>query len=207
MNRKVMKLASPGKRLGAYCIDKIVPIVLLCVVIAIAVKLSTYSGWDTMYGYSYGYNWGSGAMSVLGTAVSFLVVMGAAVAYIAVQVFFYTKSKTIGKAILGLQVISSDNGEPIGVFKMLLREWFAKKASGAIFLLGYLWILIDDKNRGWHDKIMDTYVVDLVETAKHNQSEKQNESEVNSGTDSVNETEIQDVDNVNPEGGTIIGEY
>ena len=49
---------------------------------------------------------------------------------------------------------------------MILREWFAKKASGAAFCLGYIWILLDSKNRGWHDKIVDTYVVDLNESEK-----------------------------------------
>ena len=83
--------------------------------------------------------------------------------YLAVQIYFYTKSKTIGKAVLGLQVVSSNNGEPIGIGYMILREWFAKKAVGSILGLGYIWILIDDKNRGWHDKIMDTYVVDVKE--------------------------------------------
>ena len=34
-----------------------------------------------------------------------------------------------------------------------------------MFLLGFIWILIDERNRGWHDKILDTYVVDLKESA------------------------------------------
>jgi uncharacterized RDD family membrane protein YckC len=28
-----------------------------------------------------------------------------------------------------------------------------------VILLGYVWILIDKKNQGWHDKIAGTYVV------------------------------------------------
>ena len=47
---------------------------------------------------------------------------------------------------------------------MLFREWFVKAASASVFLLGFIWVVIDDKNRGWHDKILDTYVVDLKES-------------------------------------------
>ena len=55
---------------------------------------------------------------------------------------------------------------------MLFREWFVKKASGSIFLLGYIWVMIDEKNRGWHDKILDTYVVDLKETEIMNKRQR-----------------------------------
>jgi pyruvate/2-oxoglutarate dehydrogenase complex dihydrolipoamide acyltransferase (E2) component len=30
-----------------------------------------------------------------------------------------------------------------------------------VLYLGFFWILLDEKNRAWHDKILDTYVVDL----------------------------------------------
>ena len=43
---------------------------------------------------------------------------------------------------------------------MLGREWIGKWISGLIFLLGYVWILIDKENQGWHDKILATYVVE-----------------------------------------------
>ena len=76
----------------------------------------------------------------------------------------FSRSKTIGKAILGLEVVSSDRGEPVGFWKMLFREWIVKRASASVVCLGYLWVVIDDKNRGWHDKILDTYVVDLKES-------------------------------------------
>lgn len=167
MNKKVMKLASSGRRFGAYCLDKVVPVILVCFMIPVIIKLTTFSGWNSMYSYGFGLNPGNSGITILGTAVSIFVIIAIALAYLALQIFFYTRSKTIGKAIFGLQVISSVDGQPVGVFKMILREWFAKKASGAAFLLGYIWILIDDKNRGWHDKIMDTYVIDLIETAKY----------------------------------------
>lgn len=225
MNKKVMKLASRGKRFGAYCLDEIIPSILGCVLITVLVKLLLTTGVRSIlfdYGYGYGYGYNPNGISAVGPVVSIFIVMVIAFAYLGVQIYFYSQSKTIGKAILGLQVISSVDGQPIGLLKMIIREWFAKKASGAAFLLGYIWILIDDKNRGWHDKIMDTYVVDLVETAKigvEPQSEpvKENvpvqEERIESITEEplINieednkEHEVQDVDIINPEGGESIG--
>lgn len=168
MNKKVMKLASRGKRFGAYCLDGIAPFILTLVLTAKTIDLASpfrYDGFGYEYGYGYGYGYGGGA-SAASAVIGILIVSLLLIAYLVVQIVFYTKSKTIGKAILGLQVISSEDGKPVGVWKMILREWFAKKASAAPFCLGYIWVLIDDRNRGWHDKIMDTYVVDLGETAK-----------------------------------------
>ena len=168
MNKRVMKLASRGKRIGAFFIDKIVPFVVLILVSIAAVGLSDlfYGRGYMRYGYGYGYNYDFGySQQSPAASVSILVVgITIAVAYLVVQMVFYAKSQTIGKAILGMKVISSIDGEPVGFWKMLLREWFAKKASGVICGLGYLWVLIDDKNRGWHDKIVDTYVIDIKDS-------------------------------------------
>jgi hypothetical protein len=99
-----------------------------------------------------------------GFVAAYLIAFLLIIAYMVAQMVFFSKSKTIGKAILGLQVVSSDNGEPIGFWKMLFREWIVKQASGCVFMLGYIWVLVDEKNRGWHDKILDTYVVDQKES-------------------------------------------
>lgn len=171
--KRVMKLASRGKRFGAYCIDKVLPFILVCVTLGAVAKLAYIP--SMIFGYSYGYGIGSGG-GAIGSVIAILFSALIGLAYLGVQIFFYSKSKTIGKAILGMQVISSVNGQALGIGKMILREWFAKKASGAVFCLGYIWILIDDKNRGWHDKIMDSYVVDLNESAKLNKYEPDTEN-------------------------------
>ncbi|MBE6041750.1 MAG: RDD family protein [Clostridiales bacterium] len=175
--RKVMKLASRGKRFGAYCIDAVIPVVaaimFLSSSIAAAMSARYYNGFGGFgfqdpfadpfsggYGYGYGMNSGLSA----GTIVLMIMGMLLSLAFLVIQIVFFTKSKTLGKAALGLQVVSSETGEPIGFWKMLFREWFVKRASAAVFALGYIWVLVDDKNRGWHDKILDTYVVDLKES-------------------------------------------
>ena len=177
MNKRVLKLAPRGKRFGAYCIDKVLPFILTAVLIstisgifAQSAVLNPYSS----YGFGYDYGYGLGGSS-WGIAFKVMITVFLLIAYNVVQLIFYTKSQTIGKAILGMQVISSKNGKPIGIWMMILREWFAKKASAAAFCLGYFWILIDDKNRGWHDKIMDSYVIDLKASVELNIEEPMEE--------------------------------
>jgi uncharacterized RDD family membrane protein YckC len=44
---------------------------------------------------------------------------------------------------------------PRAVIRALVRAF----ASGAVFYLGYLWMLWDDQRRTWHDMAADTRVV------------------------------------------------
>ena len=163
-----MKLASRGKRFGAYCIDAIVPVfnmfLMFTAIGIVSAQSSRRYGFGNDFGYGYGY--GYGGRSTVAIAILVFIITLLSIAYMAVQMVFFSKSKTMGKAALGLQVISSEDGKPIGFWKMLLREWIVKRASAYVFYLGFIWILIDDKNRGWHDKILDTYVVDLKESSK-----------------------------------------
>lgn len=154
-----MKLASRGKRFGGYLLDRLP----LWIIVGILMGSASYSVFDSFnhdYYSSYGSSYsGSG----LGGVAVFIVVL-AAIAYIVLECYFFSRSQTIGKAILGMRVISSIDGKPIGFWKMLLREVIVKLASSSVFCLGYIWILIDDKNRGWHDKILDTYVIDIKDS-------------------------------------------
>lgn len=172
MNKKVLKLAPNGKRFLAYLIDAIIPIIYsVMILVGFGISISIYQnnaqmmdpfGMFGMYGFDddfFGYGSTGGISMGLIFALLFMSLLY--LVYIAVQIYFYTKAKSIGKAIMGLQVVSSKNGEPVSVWWMLLREWIVKDISGAIFFIGYIWIFIDDKKRAWHDKICDTYVVDV----------------------------------------------
>ena len=174
--KKVMKLATRGKRLGAACIDTIVPAIAYAVYSAVLGinLLSPYppgygygNDFGFGYGYGYGYDYGinrlSGASAAIVTVVSLLVI-----AYAVAELILFAKGKSIGKALLGLQVVSSKDGKPFRFWKMVFRECFVKAASGSVFGLGYIWVLLDEKNRGWHDKILDSYVVDIKESEKMN---------------------------------------
>lgn len=72
--------------------------------------------------------------------------------------FWGEKGATPGKMALGLKVIGTDGTMPIGYAKAFVR-YIGYIISGAICLIGYLLIIIDDDNQGLHDKIASTYVV------------------------------------------------
>ncbi len=166
-----MKLASRGKRLAAGLIDAIIPFVAYIVMVSVFGISSMLPGRGYGYGDPFGYGYGYGNnfdyniphsdSAFAAVLVLFILMM----AYIIAELVLYARAQSIGKAILGLQVVSSKNGKPFRFWMMMLREFIVKSASSYVFLLGYIWILIDDKNRGWHDKILDSYVVDLKETA------------------------------------------
>ena len=159
MAKKRMKLAKPGKRLGAACIDGVIPFVLYIIIIIAASSRNSYSyNYNYNNEFSYGYHETTGSPVAAGIAGILLL------AYLIVELVFYAKAASIGKKILGLQVVSSIDGSPLGFGRMLYREFIVKQAS-AVLMLGYIWILVDERHRGWHDKIMDTYVVDNKATA------------------------------------------
>jgi len=159
MAKKRLKLAKPGKRFGAACIDGAIPFILYIIIIIAASSRNMYS-----YNYNFDNEFGYGYQETSGSPVAVAIAVLLLLAYLIVELVFYAKAASIGKKILGLQVVSSIDGRPLGFGRMLYREFIVKQAS-SVLMLGYIWILVDDKHRGWHDKIMDTYVVDIKASA------------------------------------------
>ena len=71
--------------------------------------------------------------------------------------FHGTNGQTPGKMILGLQVVQS-TGEEMTLGIAFLR-WVGYFASTVLFYIGFLWIAVDGKKQGWHDKIAGTLVI------------------------------------------------
>lgn len=92
----------------------------------------------------------------IGMSIGILLVM----AYVAVALILFFRGTTPGKYLLRMRVIKQD-GSSAGFLTMLCREWIGKPISGMIFSLGYIWILIDRDNQGWHDKLLGTHVVEV----------------------------------------------
>ena len=136
----------------AFVIDLVVMSVTLLVVIALSQSLL---GFFTLYG-------------VLGQRVtnsgSFRVAIGAGIAIIGVGIaigypigFWVLLGQTPGKSLLGVR-IARVTGQPLTVRRALLRYlgyWLSAIPLG----LGFLWVLMDDRRQGWHDKLAGTCVV------------------------------------------------
>jgi uncharacterized RDD family membrane protein YckC len=72
--------------------------------------------------------------------------------------YFFGAGQTPGMRLLEIKLVRADGIEPIGLRRGFLR-WVGMEISGVVLFLGYLWILIDRRRQGWHDKIAGTYVV------------------------------------------------
>lgn len=61
--------------------------------------------------------------------------------------------QTPGDAALGVRVVDlrENSGAPIGYNRAFVR-WLVSIVSGAVLLLGYLWMLWDGRKQTWHDK-------------------------------------------------------
>jgi uncharacterized RDD family membrane protein YckC len=77
---------------------------------------------------------------------------------IAVIVFWLTKQATPGKMAIKARVVDAATGGPLTVGQSLLR-YLGYFVSTVPLCLGLIWVGIDSKKQGWHDKIAGTVVV------------------------------------------------
>jgi uncharacterized RDD family membrane protein YckC len=68
---------------------------------------------------------------------------------------------TLGKRAFRLRVVSKDFGRPDWA-TVVFREVIGRIIVAGLFFVGYLWVAVDRRKQGWHDKIADTYVVKKV---------------------------------------------
>jgi uncharacterized RDD family membrane protein YckC len=72
--------------------------------------------------------------------------------------FWVHGGQTPGMRLFGLRVVRDRDGGPIGWGAAILRligYW----VDAAVFYIGFAWILIDERRRGWHDLIAGTVVI------------------------------------------------
>lgn len=72
-----------------------------------------------------------------------------------------TKGQSLGKGIIGIQVVRADSGVFLGAGGGFLR-WLMETILGSITcvqLLNVLWPLWDEKHQTWHDKIVGSVVI------------------------------------------------
>jgi len=71
--------------------------------------------------------------------------------------FWSLTGRTIGKWLLGLRVVDS-RGRPPTVGHSIVRV-IGYVISMVVFWLGYVWVIIDDNRRAWHDHMAKTWVI------------------------------------------------
>ena len=101
----------------------------------------------------------TGLVSVPFTPKHGIGVAVAALWWMVYYLFFWSNTgQTPGKMIIGIEVISADDGGRIGVPKAIVRL-FGYFIDFVVLGLGFLWIIWDRDKQGWHDKFARTYVV------------------------------------------------
>jgi len=77
---------------------------------------------------------------------------------IAVIIFWSYKSATPGKMALKLTILDAKTGQKPTTQQFIIR-YLGYFVSTIPFLLGLIWVGIDKRKQGWHDKMAGTVVV------------------------------------------------
>jgi uncharacterized RDD family membrane protein YckC len=84
--------------------------------------------------------------------------MGSALLLVVYLVFFWTLiDQSLGQILMGVRVLRTD-GRSMTLVPSV-RRIIGYYLSIIPLGLGFLWVLIDDRRQGWHDKLADTVVV------------------------------------------------
>jgi uncharacterized RDD family membrane protein YckC len=140
-----LEFAGFGARLVAYIVDAII-VGIVIGVIAIILGAVIVGGATS----------NNAGVAGVGSGLLILVVLVVSLGYFP---YFWSRSgATPGMRMLGLKVVRDKDGGPISTGQAVLRligYW----VSSLVFYLGYIWIFIDKRRRGWHDLIAGTVVV------------------------------------------------
>jgi uncharacterized RDD family membrane protein YckC len=146
-----IEFAPHGARLVAYLIDSIIVSVVIIVplVIGSAVLLSgtTVQGDEVT-----AVDPGAGAGFTVFVIVAFLI------GFLYYPFFWARGGQTPGMRPFALRVVRDQDGGPIGWGSAILRLiglWI----GALVFYIGWIWVFIDKRRRGWQDLVAGTVVV------------------------------------------------
>ena len=135
-----VEFAEPGARLIGYIID-------IAINIAIVIVLSIVGG----------------ILAVTVPVLSIIPFLAVIIIPLIYFPYFWSREgasngQTPGMKQMGIRVVRDTDGGPITIGPAILRlvgYW----VSGLVFYIGYIWIFIDKRRRGWFDLIAGTVVV------------------------------------------------
>jgi uncharacterized RDD family membrane protein YckC len=145
--------APHGPRLVAYLLDTLV-IALLMIGLLAVVAVIGRAAYDTdmLAPPAVRAEPGAAALVWLFGGAALVVVLG----YFP---FFWARSgRTPGMRPFRLWIVRDRDGMPISARTAILR-WIGLYVAGSVFYLGFVWIFIDKRRRGWHDLIAGTVVI------------------------------------------------
>ena len=85
--------------------------------------------------------------------------LGIALLVAALVLWFWGRfGATPGKLALGIKIVDAQSGKPASTGRLALRL-ACYLVSALPLYLGFLWVAVDRRKQGWHDKIAGTVVV------------------------------------------------
>jgi uncharacterized RDD family membrane protein YckC len=131
-----VEFGSPGSRLVGYIVDQVV-----------------------QFGLSLALLLASGILAVIFVPLGALAfVAGIAFLFLYFPFFWVRSGQTPGMRLTGIKVVRDKDGGPIGwgsAFLRLIGYWI----SALVFYIGFIWIFIDKRKRGWYDLMAGTCVI------------------------------------------------
>jgi uncharacterized RDD family membrane protein YckC len=140
-----VRFAAHGARLVAYIVDGILVFVLTMVAIAVLGLVTAGLA-------------ASGAIPLAVLSGILVLVAFFAISFGYFPWFWVNGGATPGMRIFNLKVVRDRDGGPLGWGEGILRL-IGLWVSGAVFYLGFIWIFVDSRHRGWHDLIAGTVMI------------------------------------------------
>jgi uncharacterized RDD family membrane protein YckC len=146
-----IEFAPHGARLVAYILDGIIIAIVLTLIFAVGAFV--FFAGSTVVD-----NRVTNVSTVGAVVGGILFLIGFLVGLLYFPYFWVNGGATLGMRPFSLKVVRDKDGGPIGWGTGILRLiglWIA----GAVFYLGFIWIFVDKRRRGWQDLIAGTLVV------------------------------------------------
>ena len=128
------------RRFIAFLLDSLV---ILPVLIALTLQLHNRSG-----------DWFS---ALIAGSENFWLNYGLPAAF--TLLFWLIKSATPGKMIVNAVIVDADTLNPPSSWQLVVR-YLAYYLSTLVLFLGFIWITLDRRKQGWHDKLAGTLVIE-----------------------------------------------
>lgn len=80
---------------------------------------------------------------------------------VAIILFWFFRESTPGKMLIGAKIIDNETRGKLQGWQLVIR-YLGYFISAIALGLGFVWIAVDDKKQGWHDKLANTVVVSVV---------------------------------------------
>ncbi len=145
-----MQYASFGKRAVAYIIDSIIVGLIAGIPIGCLIGITA----------AFAMEMSEEAYIIAIIAVSLIGVLWAIIASILYFAWMWSRTgQTLGKKWLGIKVVTAEWVPPSfwrAAGRAVIGYWLSNLAFG----LGFLWMLWDDYQQCWHDKLFSTYVIE-----------------------------------------------